>query len=183
MVSIISFFLHIILAHNKSSILLKFVSDFSLKIIIHTSLSNISTIQFSFFMICIFFFSYIHFWVTASCHQFLHHNRISFYNWFRFEKVSPKVQFEPKNKQRNIIISVNYHIIFQLNFYMSLAFKTSPKTTLSIFQDLCKFLKYQICKNCRPQGNKKQTGQQNFSNFSCMFLNPNDFFQFEFELF
>ena len=134
MVSIISFFsAYHFSTQYMSSILLKFVSDFSLKIIIHTSLSNISTIQFSFFMICIFFFSYIHFWVTASCHQFLHHNRISFYNWFRFEKVCPKVQFEPKNKQRNTIISVNYHIIFQLNFHMSLAFKTSPKTTLSIF--------------------------------------------------
>ena len=143
--------MHIILAHNNSSFLLKFVSDFSLKIIIYTSLSNISTIQFSFFMICIFFFSYIYFWVTASCHQFLHHNGISFYKWFRLQKVTPKVQFEPKNKQRSIIISVNYHSILQLNFYMSLAFKTSPKTTLSIFQDLCKFLRYQICKIVDPR--------------------------------
>ena len=151
MVSIISFFLHIILAHNKSSILLKLVSDFSLKIIIHTSLSNISIIQFPFFMICTSFFSYIHFRVTASCHKFLYHNRISFYNWIRFKKkMSLKVQFEPKNKQRNVIISVNYHIILQL----SLVFKTSPKTTLSIFQDLCKFLKYQICKTVDPKKSK-----------------------------
>ena len=133
MVSIISFFLHIILAHNKSSILLKLVSDFSLKIIIHTSLSNISIIQFSFFMICIFFFSSVHFWVTASCHKFLHHNRMSFYNWIRFlKKMSPKVHFEPKNKQRNIKISVNYHIILQPNFYRSLVLKTSPKKQLGI---------------------------------------------------
>jgi hypothetical protein len=27
------------------------------------------------------------------------------------------------------------------------------------------------------------TTQGNFSNFSCMFLNPNNFFQFEFEFF
>ena len=158
MVSIISFsfFLHIILAHKKSSILLKFVSDFSLKIIIHTSLSNISIIQFSFFMICIFFFSYIHFWVTASCHKFLYHNRISFYNWIRFKKkMSLKVQFEPKNKQRNIKISVNYHIILQPNFYWSLVFKTSPKKQLSIFQGLCKFLKYQICKIIDAKKSKK----------------------------
>ena len=35
-------------------------------------------------------------------------------------------------------------------------------------------------KKKKPKGTNKKT---HFSNFSCMYINPNNFFQFEFELF